>query len=327
MDFELSADEVALAEATRSFCEGRFPMKTVRELIDEGGVRRELWKELAGTGVFGMCLAESEGGAGLAMTEAVLVFEELGRALVPGPLVASHLAAGRLSGVAEGDRVVGMVELTRTPVLVEHPTALDALLAFNARGEVVEVAAAAIPREQLPQPFDPLTPVALAGHGMGGRVVFRGREAQAFVRRATALLGAFAVGIAARTVEMGVAYAQQRYQFDRPIGSFQAVKHLLADAATRTEVARAAVHAAGVTLDDAEAGILPVALAERAVTAGKLLACDAAVANARTCLQVHGGMGFTWEVDVHLYLKRALVLASQFGTAKELSERMAGYVH
>jgi len=117
---------------------------------------------------------------------------------------------------------------------------------------------------------------------------------------------------------MAVAYAKERRQFDRPIGSFQAVKHLLADMLVRQEVARAAVYAAGVHLDGEQAGE-----AERAVHGAKLLAAEAAVANGKSAVQVHGGMGFTWEVDVHLYLKRAVALASAFGTPEEHAEALA----
>src|SRR5450756_315583 len=107
-------------------------------------------------------------------------------------------------------------------------------------------------------------------------------------------------------------YARERHQFARPIGSFQAVKHLLADMAVRAEVARAAVDAAACVVDDPAAGD-----AVRAVSGAKLIAGEAALHNAKGSLQVHGGMGFTWDVDVHLYLKRAWVLDTVFGTPDE----------
>jgi alkylation response protein AidB-like acyl-CoA dehydrogenase len=135
---------------------------------------------------------------------------------------------------------------------------------------------------------------------------------------ARALTAAQLVGIAAALTELAVAYAKERRQFGRPIGSFQAVKHILADMLVRAEVARAALHAAGCTLDD-----LSVGDPGRAVAGAKLLAGDAAVANGKAAVQVHGGMGYTWEVDVHLYLKRAVVLSSTFGTTDALAEAMA----
>ena len=107
-------------------------------------------------------------------------------------------------------------------------------------------------------------------------------------------------------------------QFDRPIGSFQAIKHILADMLTRTEVARAAVYAAGAHLDaPAVAGL------DRSVAAAKIVAGEAAVANGKAATQVHGGMGYTWEVDVHLFLKRAWLAETQFGSADTHADRLA----
>ena len=99
MDFELSDDDRAIKDGVRSLCEGRFPMEAVRALEASGGVDRERWRDLADTGVFSLRLDEDAGGVGLGMSEAVLVFEELGRALVPGPLVGTHLAAGLVAGL------------------------------------------------------------------------------------------------------------------------------------------------------------------------------------------------------------------------------------
>ena len=113
--------------------------------------------------------------------------------------------------------------------------------------------------------------------------------------------------------DLSVAYAKERQQFDRPIGSFQAVKHLCADMLVRTEVARAAVYAAGAHLDDVD--LASYADLDRGISGAKVMAGEAAIANGKAATQVFGGMGFTWEVDVHLYLKRAWVLDTHFGSA------------
>jgi alkylation response protein AidB-like acyl-CoA dehydrogenase len=123
------------------------------------------------------------------------------------------------------------------------------------------------------------------------------------------------------TQELATEYAKKREQFDRPIGSFQAIKHILADCFTRQEVARAATYAAGATLDDPEVGDV-----ERAVCSAKLMAGDAAMKNARACVQVHGGMGYTWEIPAHYYLKRTWVLENAFGGVDEHAERVAEIV-
>lgn len=320
MNFDLSEDEVALQRAIRDLCRGRFPMERVRALEAQGGVDRGLWRDLADAGVFSLRLPEGEGGVGLGATQAVVVFEELGRALVPGPLVGTHLAAGLVDGAATGARVVGCLERERTPALVEHHTALDSLIVLDADG-LWSLEPRALEAEPLERPLDPLTPLHLVERLPRGERLAGPEAAARWRLEGAALAAALLVGIAAAVTDSAVAFAKERRQFGRPIGSFQAVKHILADMHVRAEVARAAVYAAGVHLDDPEAGD-----AARAVAAAKLLAGEAAVTNGKACIQVHGGMGFTWEVDAHLYLKRAAVLATSFGSADEHAEAMAAYV-
>jgi alkylation response protein AidB-like acyl-CoA dehydrogenase len=136
-----------------------------------------------------------------------------------------------------------------------------------------------------------------------------------------ALVAGQLLGVAEMSQELATEYARKREQFGRPIGGFQAVKHLLADAFTRQELARAAVYAAGATLDDPQVGSV-----ERAVSAAKVVAGEAAMKNARACVQVYGGMGYTWEIPAHYYLKRTWVLENVFGTVDEHAEQMAGHI-
>jgi alkylation response protein AidB-like acyl-CoA dehydrogenase len=133
------------------------------------------------------------------------------------------------------------------------------------------------------------------------------------------LTSALQLGICEASVELGSRYALERRQFDRPIGQFQAVKHMLADMLTRTEVARAAVYAAGVTRDGKGDGS-PL---ESTARAAKILAGDGALFCAKTCIQVHGGMGFTWEVDAQRYWKRACVLDTHHGNGDTHAEAYA----
>jgi alkylation response protein AidB-like acyl-CoA dehydrogenase len=147
------------------------------------------------------------------------------------------------------------------------------------------------------------------------------------------LTAALQVGHATAALELAVAYAKERQQFGKPIGSFQAVKHMCADMLVRSEVARAAVHAAAclcdapdvVAAEAAAAGCAPGQMLERSVVGAKLLADEAAVANVRTSIQVHGGMGFTWEVPLHLHLKRARVHSTNFQTPADASAALAAY--
>jgi alkylation response protein AidB-like acyl-CoA dehydrogenase len=170
-------------------------------------------------------------------------------------------------------------------------------------------------------PLDPLTPVTVAGGLLRGERRGVPGDAVRWRLEGAVLTAAFLLGMAAVLTEKSVDYAKERQQFDKPIGSFQAIKHLLADMFVRTEVARSAVYAAAVNLDQPALG--PPA---RAASGAKLLAGEAATVNAKTATQVHGGMGFTWEVDVHLYLKRAWVLDTVFGTGDMHADTVAGLI-
>ncbi|WP_328386184.1 acyl-CoA/acyl-ACP dehydrogenase [Streptomyces sp. NBC_00400] len=340
MDFQLTDDQRALQNGTRELLAGRFGRERLRAAVDEPALDRALWRELGEAGFFALRLPEEAGGVGLGLPEAVLVFEEAGRALLPGPLVACQLLAGAVDGVAAGEKTVGLCEAERDPVLWEHPAECDELIFVEGgveggrgdgpggrlgggagdevRGEVRGAhgrtggAYRSAPDQVVCAPFtsiDPLTPLA--------RVMDLPRTAPLALdvprlrREAALLTAAQQLGSAARTVEMAVDHARVREQFGVPIGSFQAVKHLCAQMLVRAEIARSAVYAAAVT-----ERVLDVA-------AAKLLADEAAVGNARDCLQVHGGMGFTWEADVHLHLKRAWLRAERWEVACEAEELLA----
>lgn len=307
MDFELSSDQVDLQEGVRKLCEGRFSMAAVRGLEESDGYNAGLWRDLADAGVFNLRVPEADGGVGLGMAEAALVFEELGRACVPGPLVATELVSA--------DDVVGMVERVDGPVVIEHLSVLDRLLVLDDSG-VSEVDPKEVVAERSANPVDPLSPVWIADSLPAGTPVVAD---PLLLRRHGALLtAAIQLGLSEAVLDIAVAYAKEREQFDRPIGSFQAVKHMLADMLVRTEVARAAVYAAAVTVDDPSVGHVA-----RAIAAAKITAGEAAVKNGKAAIQVHGGMGFTWEVDCHLYLKRAWTLDTAFGSPDAHSEYLA----
>jgi alkylation response protein AidB-like acyl-CoA dehydrogenase len=320
VDFELTDDQVALQEGLRSFCDGRFDIATVRGLADHGGIDRDRWTELAEMGVFSLRLPESDGGVGLGWADAVLAFEELGRALVPGPLVWTHLAAGVVPGAADGTSVVGGIDRDDPSRLVEHLAALDALVVVDEAG-LWTVDPASLAGSAVEYPLDPSIPVTQVDSLPPGEQHGDAEAAMVWRQGGAALTAAYLLGVAQGCTDLAVAYAREREQFDRPIGSFQAVKHLLADNVVRSEVARAAVYAAGVTLDDPEVGSIP-----RAVTTAKLMANEAAIGNVKTSIQVHGGMGYTWEVDAHLYFKRAYALEPLFGSRDECADRMAALI-
>jgi alkylation response protein AidB-like acyl-CoA dehydrogenase len=320
MDFVPTDEQAALQAELRRFLADRMTPEARRAAGEQpGAVDRGLWRELAGLGVFTLTLPDSAGGVGLGLADATLVFEELGRAAVPGPLIGTFLSAGlaaggidALAGAAAGDVVVGLVPEPPAggPAYVEHGAGLDALLVVGDGG--VTLTGPPVGGTALDRPLDPLTPVTLVAALPAGEAV-GGPAAAHHLRTAAALLAAaLQVGLAAAAVDLGTAHALGREQFGRPIGSFQAVKHLLADAAVAVEVARAAVQAAGVELDDPGDGS---PASHRAVDAARIVASRAADRATRTCIQVHGGMGFTWDLDAHLYFKRALALDVGVGSA------------
>jgi alkylation response protein AidB-like acyl-CoA dehydrogenase len=333
VDFELTDEQVALQGELRRFLADRVTSEARRAVIDmPGAVDRDLWRALGGMGVFALTLPEAHGGVGLGLADATIVCEELGRACVPGPLLGTFFAAG-LGGdgaspelvalarrAAAGEAVVGLVP-AGDPAFVEHLAGLDALLVVADDG-VTLVDPPAVSRP-VARPLDPLTPVDVVDALPSGMSV-GGPELAALLRNASALLSAaLQVGLADAAVALGTAYAKERTQFGKVIGSFQAVKHLLADAQVQVEVARAAVQAAGVEIDDAVEGVGEGARAHRAVEVARIVASRAADRATRACVQVHGGIGFTWELDAHLFLKRALVLDVGLGTAEAASDALA----
>lgn len=335
MDFELTDDQLALQAELRRFLADRVTPEVRRAIADQpGAVDRDLWRELGGTGIFALTLPEADGGVGLGLADATIVFEELGRAAVPGPVIGTFLAAGLaargvdgLAGAATGDAVVGLSP-AGAPAFVEHLAALDALLVVGHDGVTLTERPGS--SRSVDRPLDPLTPVDVVDALPAGQPV-GGADVAARLRTAGGLLAAaLQVGLAESAVALGTSYAKERTQFGRVIGSFQAVKHLLADAQVQVEVARAAVQAAGVELDDAEAGATAGAetdtdraRAHRAVDAARIVASRAADRATRACVQVHGGMGFTWELDAHLFLKRALVLDVGIGSPETAAESLA----
>lgn len=311
MDFELNDDERSLQEGIHAFLTGRCPIEVVRANEEVGAsVDRALWRELGGVGVFSL---RSDG---FGMAESVLAFEELGRSLVAGPLVASHLAAhlvaNRIPGAADGSRIVGIVEPGESVTVAEHLSSLDDLIVLRPDGVFV-VEPSAVVGNLAERPLDALTPITAVTHLPQGEQLGDHSAANQWRRDGMVLTAALQLGLCLASIDLAKAYAMQREQFGRPIGAFQAVKHLLADMLTKAEVTRAAVYAAAVNIDGRGDSLDLMQTARMA----KMLAGDSALFCGKTCIQVHGGMGFTWEVDAQRYWKRACVLDTHFGNSDE----------
>lgn len=313
MEFSLDEGQVELQQTVARFCADRFPLDAV--VAREGQpTDRAQWAAMADLGLLGLLLVEDAGGSGLGPVEGALVFEQLGSHLAPGPLLWTVLAAGLVDGAATGERLVGgvaAVDVVDGAALVEHAADLDVLLVLHDDRVVAHEVAALAPPTLL-DPLDPLTPVGRFTGLAGGTRIGGAAEATALRLLGTVLSAALLAGVASRALEVARAYALERHQFGTPIGSFQAVKHLLADMYVRSGLAQSATYAAAAVIqepgDDHPA---------RAAAGAKLLAADAAIANAGTAVQVLGGMGFTWDMLPNHLLKRAWVLEQSFGHADD----------
>ena len=286
MDLELSDDQVSLRDGIRSLLQGRFGPDRVRDGFD-----RVVHTELADAGVFGLI------SDGFCWADSAVVFEQLGEFCVPGPLVACALSGELASHVGAHD-----------PCVIEHLADVDAVYCVGT--DVWRAGSNTLAGTNSDWPLDPLTPITRVAAPVFAVVVGDAQAAEHWRQRGAVLTSAYQLGMASRLTEMSVSYAKERMQFDRPIGSFQAIKHLLADMVVRVEIARASVYAAAAHLDEPDEPDL-----DRTIAVAKTLAGEAAIANGKAATQVHGGMGYPWEIDVHLYMKRAWVMETHFGSA------------
>jgi alkylation response protein AidB-like acyl-CoA dehydrogenase len=280
--------------------------------------------ELGWAGIF---IDEAHGGQGLGIVELVILMEELGYALAPVPFL-SNAAAGLalqfagtdeqkerwLPGIASGEArgTVGMVRDGEARLVPDADSA-EVIVLIGSDGSTSVVPASDADLE----PFETLDPTrrfarvrADGGEPLGGDCFAAGD------RIATAL-AAETVGVAQKAMEMAVEYARERKQFGRPIGSYQAVSHRCAQMLLETEGARSAAYYAAWCAD-AEPDSLPAA-----ASMAKAYSSDAGWRVCGSSLQVHGGIGFTWEHDLHFYLKRAKTNAILYGSASEHRERVA----
>ena len=361
MNFDFSDELKQLREEARRFLAERNALAAARRVLDGNqGYDRELWREIAEMGWIGAAIPEEFGGAGLGHLGLCVLAEELGAALAPVPFASTaylaaeaillagstaqkerylpKLAAGAAIGtlaLAEGpgaldlDRLASMVareRLTGTKQPVADGEVADLAVVAAQGGDrrpalfIVDLNGPGVSRERIAT-IDPSR-----GHA---RLAFSGAAAEplgpagagaALVERLfdrAAVLFAFEqVGGAQAALDMAKAYALERYAFGRPIGSFQAIKHKLADVYVATELARSnAYYGAGALSQDApELGV--------AAAAARVAASDAFSLAAKENIQTHGGMGYTWAFDCHLYYRRAKLLALALGAPREWKERL-----
>ncbi len=366
MNLEPSSEQLALVDTVKSVCDRHFNMEILHRLSDDfdAAVYDAGFKALADLGLFSLILPEEKGGVGLGFAEAALVFEELGRHIVPGPILGSFLFSSCLNETGEQDSQpkVEVLQVQKSAEtggeVVANFGLIDKVLLLEEDG-IYCVDAEALELEKASHPLDPLTPVGILPEkfveNLWGKVPEMLPDAalsdstqtdstqnlEKINNTGALLASAFQTGLAEGALNLAVDYAGQRQQFSAPIGSFQAVKHLCADMLTLVEVARAALYSAAAAMDEnagsenadsansgsAKAGS-PNAEPESTdvqehISAARTMSIKAAEFCSQSCVQVYGGMGYTWEADPHLYLKRAWALSHQFGSSDFHNLRLA----
>ncbi|MFE7440997.1 acyl-CoA dehydrogenase family protein [Streptomyces chartreusis] len=309
MRFLLDAEQRAFAGSLDAMLTAADTPSVVREWSrGEHASGRALWSRVADAGVFALAVPEAHEGLGVRPVELAVAFVELGRHAVPGPLVESIAAAALLAGLpdpgpakrllpalAAGDAMATLA--WRTPYALDGDVAATRL-ALTAEG--LHLAPGHGPVRASLDPARRLTPLEPGGELLGTDPP----TADALVRARLAT-AAQALGVGLALLDRTVAHVEQRTQFGVPVGSFQAVKHRLADAKVALEFARPLLFGAALTMDPAD------------VAAAKVTACEAAYATARTALQLHGAIGYTAEYDLSLWLTKARVLRTAWGGPQE----------
>jgi alkylation response protein AidB-like acyl-CoA dehydrogenase len=361
LDFEFSEDQELLRATVRRFLTERAPIAYVREMLDdERGTTDDVWSGLSALGVTGLLVPELHGGAGRGMVDVAVVLEELGRSVHPGPFASTAVGAASLIALAgtEEDRAellpalasgdaIATVALSAPPdfravvgdggwrlagetahvpdaaaadsILVTATTTDGELGVFVVARDAPGLAIEATPTVDGTRKFGTITLTEAPARRLGtGDVTDAVAETVDRLGIAAVVDG---VGAASRALEMAVEYAKERRQFNRPIGSFQAVQHLCADMLRAVELARAGAYYACWAADDADP-----AERHRAATIAQAFAADELYALGASLIQVLGGVGFTWEHDAHLYYKRLLTLKELAGGSPGQLEELAALV-
>ena len=350
MKFDLSDDQALLRSSTRDFLTSELPLEKSRSVMEHSkeGYDPAEWRRLAEMGYLGLVLPARAGGQGLGAIELAIVLEEMGRMCVPGPYLDVVLAAVVLAAAGNHDGLVGDVVAGKKIVTIarhDSPFAGTAATPLRREGDrlrgrkyFVPFAAAAdalvvattdgVALAEAPFAVTPLQTIDLAQRF--GDVAFDHRAAvlgpnallEPADRLAAVGAAAMLLGLMSRALELTLEYVQTRQAFKRPFGGFQALQHRMADMLLRVESTRSAVYRAAWCLDTDDAGA-PLACATAKAYAG-----DSARLVCGEAIQMHGGIGFTWELDLHLFFKRVKTLEQHYGSTEVQLERAleaAGY--
>ena len=310
MDFTITEDRATLTQGVRDYLAGVHGAEVLRELdVTESRRSADVWHGLVEMGLPGLLVPEAQGGLGLSLLDAVLIAAELGRAGVAEPLADTALVAAPLLVKAGNlDALLAAIAAGEAKVALQHPfnpwvadlegashvlSVKDGALLLAEHGGGTDLLDSVDPLRRL------YAPITASGAEVG--------SADALLDHAALIAAAQLVGVADAMLEQATDYAKNRSQFGQPIGSFQAVKHHLATAVVKIEFARPVVQRAAIALAEGSASA-PVH-----VSHAKLAAADAAWAMSETAIQTHGAMGYTYEVDLHFWMKRAWALSGAWG--------------
>ena len=341
MPIAITDDHQELASTVRGVLTAHKALQAARALLESSEEPRpSYWGEMADLGWLGIHLPEEYGGSGAGLLELVVVLDELGRQVAPGPFLPTVLASAVIEQCGTADQkkrlLPGLADGTRTAALglgtadlaladgtlegsagtVLGGSAADLILLRVGDDVVIVPAGAAGLTLQRGSDLDPTrrsVEATATGVSVDPDDVLPGAAVRA-VALARTLGAAEAVGVSSACVDLAVEYAKQRVQFGRTIGTFQAIKHHCADMLVAAELATAVVwDAARAAQNGGDEFSLVAAMAAT-------LAFAPAVHNAQMNIQVHGGIGFTWEHDAHLYVRRALVLNAVLGTPRDAED-------
>jgi alkylation response protein AidB-like acyl-CoA dehydrogenase len=329
MDLLPTPEQQQIIDTAASFLAKEFP---VQQLISqtEGSTHftREKLQEIANLGWVGIGLPEEYDGVGYGLSEEALLFVELGRNLMPPSLLGSVLGARvagiagdaeRLRAILTGEIRVALATGRAGPVRIGNSVNGEFLVVEASDADLVLVTddegAALLPSTsfqstQSETSIDGVLGIARMVATDASALCYVSAAQDSIFLRGALLTSAMLLGIAEATLERSVDYAKEREQFGKPIGSFQAIKHYCAEMAVRCESVRAMLYHASITLqNDSTAALFDT-------YSLKALAINAAQGNADTAVQIHGGMGYTQEMDIHLFVKRAQILGTLFGSER-----------
>jgi alkylation response protein AidB-like acyl-CoA dehydrogenase len=333
MDFTFTEDQLLFQQSVREFLVNEITPEKLRASWEtDTGRSDEMWAQLTELGLTGLTVPEEFGGLGMSELDFVLLAQECGYVALNEPLVHSILVATPLllsidnielkqtwlPKIASGEAkvVVGVEENG----LVEDAHIADLLLLQRGdeihaveKGQVILRANESIDpcRQLFAVEWTPSSDTCVASGGNARALI------TATINRGALACAAQALGLTQRMLDMTVQYTSDRHQFGKPIGSFQAVKHNMANVAVRWEYAKAVVYRAAFAVANNQL------VAVEASSHAKLAACEASDLAAKNCIQAHGAMGYTWEVDLHIFMKRAWVFNNAWGDKAFHKQRLA----